>query len=106
MKSRQCSEPGNDKTGMLDRISASPGKSRKQPSLVAGEDRNVPTGRLDFIRGHMHPLPHHTQYESELRISPIARVTRPTIVNGLIDSLMKWTEPSANRRFAPPGWNE
>ena len=39
-------------------------------------------------------------------ISPPARVTRPTIVNGLIVSFRKWTEPSANRRFAPPGWNE
>ena len=43
---------------------------------------------------------------SALMISPPARVISATIVNGLTDSLMKCTEPSAKSMFAPPGWNE
>ena len=43
------------------------------------------------------------QYWSELMISPPARVTRAAINWTEAMSLMKWTDPSTNRQFAPPG---
>ena len=43
------------------------------------------------------------QYESDEMISPNARVAIARQGTGLMEDFRKWTEPSANSMFAPPG---
>ncbi len=46
---------------------------------------------------------HSPQYESELITSPPLIVPSATQVWGLIELLMKWTEPSPKSVLTPPG---
>ena len=43
------------------------------------------------------------QYESDEMISPIFRVASARHAPTLMLALMKWTEPSVNRKLTPPG---
>ena len=47
-----------------------------------------------------------SQNESLLTTSPPASVAMAYQVVKLTEFLMKWTEPSMNRTFTPPGWYE
>ncbi len=68
------------------------------------EARRTSQGNLRCTAGLGVPAPRFVQNWSAEMISPPPALKSHSQTEGLIEFLMKWTDPSQNDALTPPGW--